>query len=138
MHFDRRTLLRLAAGAAATPAVSHPAWSQAYPTRPVRMIVPFAPGGQNDAIGRLIAQKLSENFGKQYIIENVGGGGGVVGTARAAQAAPDGYTLLVMDTGFVINPFVYPRCPTIRSRISSRSRSRSRPRRCSRSRRRCR
>ena len=74
-------------------------------------IVPFAPGGQNDAIGRLIAQKLSENFGKQYIIENVGGGGGVVGTARAGQAAPDGYTLLVMDTGFVINPFVYPKVP---------------------------
>ena len=81
MEFDRRTLLRLAAGAAAAPALSRPAWSQAYPTRPVRMIVPFAPGGQNDAIGRLIAQKLSENFGKQYIIENVGGGGGVVGTA---------------------------------------------------------
>ena len=111
MEFDRRTLLRLAAGAAAAPALSRPAWSQAYPTRPVRMIVPFAPGGQNDAIGRLIAQKLSENFGKQYIIENVGGGGGVVGTARAAQAAPDGYTLLVMDTGFVINPFVYPKVP---------------------------
>jgi tripartite-type tricarboxylate transporter receptor subunit TctC len=111
MEFDRRTLLRLAAGAAAPPALSRVAWSQAYPTRPVRMIVPFAPGGQNDAIGRLIAQKLSENFGKQYIIENVGGGGGVVGTARAAQAAPDGYTLLVMDTGFVINPFVYPKVP---------------------------
>jgi tripartite-type tricarboxylate transporter receptor subunit TctC len=77
----------------------------------VRMIVPFAPGGQNDAIGRLIAQKLSEHFGRQFIIENVGGGGGVVGTHRAAQAAPDGYTLLVMDTGFVINPFVYPKVP---------------------------
>jgi tripartite-type tricarboxylate transporter receptor subunit TctC len=111
MQFDRRTLLRLAASAAAMPAGSRLAWSQSYPTRPVRMIVPFAPGGQNDAIGRLIAQKLSENFGKQYIIENVGGGGGVVGTSRAAQAAPDGYTLLVMDTGFVINPFVYPKVP---------------------------
>jgi tripartite-type tricarboxylate transporter receptor subunit TctC len=111
MQFDRRTFLRLAAGAAAMPAISRPAWAQAYPTRPVRMIVPFAPGGQNDAIGRVIAQKLSENFGKQYIIENVVGGGGVVGTARAGQAAPDGYTLLVMDTGFVINPFVYPKVP---------------------------
>jgi tripartite-type tricarboxylate transporter receptor subunit TctC len=111
MQFDRRTFLRLAAGAAALPAISRPAWAQAYPTRPVRMIVPFAPGGQNDAIGRVIAQKLSENFGKQYIIENVVGGGGVVGTARAGQAAPDGYTLLVMDTGFVINPFVYPKVP---------------------------
>jgi tripartite-type tricarboxylate transporter receptor subunit TctC len=73
--------------------------------------VPFAPGGQNDAIGRVIAQKLSEHFGRQFVIENVGGGGGVVGTSRAAQAAPDGYTLLVMDTGFVINPFVYPKVP---------------------------
>jgi tripartite-type tricarboxylate transporter receptor subunit TctC len=111
MYFNRRTFLRLAAGAAATTAVAQPAWPQGYPTRPVRMIVPFAPGGQNDAIGRLIAQKLSEHFGRQFIIENVGGGGGVVGTHRAAQAAPDGYTLLVMDTGFVINPFVYPKVP---------------------------
>ena len=109
MNFDRRIFLHLAAGAAAAPALTGSAWAQGYPTRPVRMIVPFAPGGQNDAIGRLIAQKLSENLGKQYIIENVGGGGGVVGTVRAAQAAPDGYTLLVMDTGFVINPFVYPK-----------------------------
>ncbi|MBX9775293.1 MAG: tripartite tricarboxylate transporter substrate binding protein [Xanthobacteraceae bacterium] len=111
MKFDRRTFLRLVAAAAATPALAGPAGAQAYPTRPVRMIVPFAPGGQNDAIGRLIAQKLSEHFGRQYVIENVGGGGGVVGTHRAAQAAPDGYTLLVMDTGFVINPFVYPKVP---------------------------
>ena len=88
MKLDRRMFLRLAAGAAAMPTVSRPAWSQSYPTRPVRMIVPFAPGGQNDAIGRLIAQKLSENFGRQYIIENVGGGGGVVGTgARRTSSA---------------------------------------------------
>src|ERR1700752_5312377 len=105
MRFPRRAFLRLAASAAALPALSRLAWAQAYPARPVRMMVPFAPGGQNDAIGRLIAQKLSEHYGKQYVIENVGGGGGVVGTGRAAQAAHDGYTLLVMDTGFVINPF---------------------------------
>lgn len=111
MTFPRRTFLHMAAAAAAMPAVSRFAWGQAYPARPVRMIVPFAPGGQNDAIGRLIAQKLSEHFGRQYIIENVGGGGGVVGTGRAAQAAHDGYTLLVMDTGFVINPYVYPKVP---------------------------
>ena len=111
MKLPRRTFLHLATGLVALPAVSRVAWAQAYPTRPVRMIVPFAPGGQNDAIGRLIAQKLSEHFGKQYIIENVGGGGGAVGTGRAAQAAHDGYTLLVMDTGFVINPHVYPKVP---------------------------
>jgi tripartite-type tricarboxylate transporter receptor subunit TctC len=109
MTFPRRTLLHLAVGVAAMPVASRLAWAQAYPARPVRMIVPFAPGGQNDAIGRLIAQKLSEHFGRQYIIENIGGGGGVVGTTRAAQAAHDGYTLLVMDTGFVINPHVYPK-----------------------------
>lgn len=109
MKFDRRMLLRLATGAAATAVAPPLAWSQAYPTRPVRMIVPFAPGGQNDAIGRVIAQKLSEHFGRQYVIENVGGVGGVVGTVRAGQAAPDGYTLLVMDTGLVINPSVYPK-----------------------------
>jgi tripartite-type tricarboxylate transporter receptor subunit TctC len=111
MKLSRRRFLHLVTGAVALPAASCAAWAQAYPTRPVRMIVPFAPGGQNDAIGRLIAQKLSEQFGKQYIIENVGGGGGAVGTGRAAQAAHDGYTLLVMDTGFVINPHVYPKVP---------------------------
>jgi tripartite-type tricarboxylate transporter receptor subunit TctC len=114
MKFPRRKFLRLAAGAA-VPAVSSFAspfaHGQAYPARPVRMIVPYAPGGQTDAIGRLISQKLSERFGKQFVIENVGGGGGTAGTGRAAQAAHDGYTLLVSDTGFVINPHVYPKVP---------------------------
>src|SRR5215510_16180575 len=115
MTLPRRDFLRVAASSAlsALPLSVLPCavYAQAYPARPVRMIVPFAPGGQNDAIGRLIAQKLSENLGKQFVIENVGGGGGAVGTGRAAQAAHDGYTLLVMDTGFVINPFVYPKVP---------------------------
>src|SRR5262245_51092851 len=111
MTLPRREFLRFAAGATALSALPRAARAQAYPARPVRMIVPFAPGGQNDAIGRLIAQKLAEHLGKQYVIENVGGGGGVVGTHRASQAAPDGYTLLVMDTGFVINPYVYPKVP---------------------------
>jgi tripartite-type tricarboxylate transporter receptor subunit TctC len=111
MKLPRRTVLHLAASAAAMPALSSFASAQTYPARPVRLIVPFAPGGQNDAVGRVIAQKLSEHFGKQFIIENVVGGGGVIGTARAAQAAHDGYTLLVMDTGFVINPLVYPKVP---------------------------
>src|SRR5262245_42424412 len=111
MKLARRTFLHLATGAASMSMVSRVAFGQPYPVRPVRMIVPFAPGGQNDAIGRLIAQKLSEHFGRQFIIENVGGGGGVIGTSRAGQAAHDGYTLLVMDTGFVINPHVYPKVP---------------------------
>jgi tripartite-type tricarboxylate transporter receptor subunit TctC len=107
MPLLRRDFLRRAAGAAALSVLPRATYAQAYPARPVRMIVPFAPGGQNDAIGRLIAQKLSENLGKQYIIENVGGGGGSIGSGRAALAAHDGYTILVMDTGLVINPLIY-------------------------------
>ena len=106
MTLPRRDFLRFAASAAALPALPRLAQAQAYPARPVRMIVPFAPGGQNDAVGRLIAQKLSEHFGKQFVVENVGGGGGSIGTGRAAQAARDGYTILVMDTGLVINPLL--------------------------------
>jgi tripartite-type tricarboxylate transporter receptor subunit TctC len=111
MPLPRRDFLRFAAGAAALSTLPRVATAQAYPARPVRMIVPFAPGGQNDAIGRLVAQKLSEHLGKQFVIENVGGGGGSIGTGRAAQAARDGYTILVMDTGLVINPLVYPKMP---------------------------
>jgi tripartite-type tricarboxylate transporter receptor subunit TctC len=111
MTLPRRDFLRFAASAATLSALPHAALAQAYPARPVRMIVPFAPGGQNDAIGRLVAQKLSEHLGKQFVIENVGGGGGSIGTARVAQSARDGYTILVMDTGLVINPLVYPKVP---------------------------
>jgi tripartite-type tricarboxylate transporter receptor subunit TctC len=111
MTLSRRDFLGLAAAAGALSALPRAAYAQAYPARPVRMIVPFAPGGQNDAIGRLIAQKLSEHLGKQYIIENVGGGGGSIGSGRAAQAAHDGYTILVMDTGLVINPLIYAKVP---------------------------
>jgi len=111
MTLPRRNFLRLAAAAAALPALPYAAREQAYPARPVRMIVPFAPGGQNDAIARLIAQKLSEHLGKQFLVENVGGGGGSIGSGRAAQAARDGYTILVMDTGLVINPLIYAKVP---------------------------
>src|SRR5262245_22822818 len=111
MTLRRRDVLRLAAGAAALSPLPRAALAQTYPARPVRMSVPSAPGGQNDAIGRLIAQKLSEHLGKQYIIENVGGGGGSSGSGRAAQAAHDGYTILVMDTGLVINPLIYAKVP---------------------------
>ena len=111
MTLPRRDFLRFAASAAALPALPRLAQAQAYPARPVRMIVPFAPGGQNDAVGRVIAQKLSEHFGKQFVVENVGGGGGSIGTGRAAQAARDGYTILVMDTGLVINPLLNAKVP---------------------------
>jgi tripartite-type tricarboxylate transporter receptor subunit TctC len=78
-----------------------------YPTRPVRVVVPFAPGGVTDVMGRLLAQKLSENLGQQFYVENIGGAGGNIGTATAAGARPDGYTLLVTSSSFVVNPSLH-------------------------------
>ena len=112
MKLPRRKVLRLAAGAATMPVVSRIATAQAYPARPVRVIVPFAPGGQTDAIGRLIAQKLSERLGQQFYVENMPGAGGNIGAGRAAQSAPDGYTILVVDgIAFAANPSLYNRVP---------------------------
>jgi tripartite-type tricarboxylate transporter receptor subunit TctC len=82
-----------------------------YPSRPVRLIVPFAPGGPTDVFARLIAQKMAEQTGKQFYIENVGGAGGNAGSGRAAQSAPDGYTLLVTGGSHVNNPFLYAHIP---------------------------
>jgi len=90
----RRQFLHLAASAAALPAISRFAWAQAYPTRPVRLVVPFPPGGVFDAIGRPLAEKLKPNLGT-IVIENVGGGGGSLGVAAVARARPDGYTILL-------------------------------------------
>src|SRR5262249_3504576 len=98
-------------GRCALPAVSRLASAQAYPSRPVRVIVPYAPGGPTDIFARLIAQKLSEHFGKQFYVENIGGAGGNVGMGQGAKAAPDGYTLLVAGTPIVINPTLYERVP---------------------------
>jgi tripartite-type tricarboxylate transporter receptor subunit TctC len=112
MKLPRRNFLQLAAGAAALPVLSRVARAQPYPTRPVRVIVPFAPGGQTDAIGRLIAQKLSERLGKQFYVENVPGAGGNIGAGRAAQSTPDGYTILIVDgIAFAANPSLYNRVP---------------------------
>ena len=110
----RRTFLHLAAGAAALPAVSRiaQAQAQAYPSRPVRVIVPFAPGGQTDVVARLIAQKLSDRLGQNFYIENAAGAGGNIGAGRAAQAAPDGYTILFIDAiGYAANPSLYDKLP---------------------------
>ena len=86
---------------------SRAAWSQAYPTRPVRVVVPFAPGGPTDIFARLAAQKLTEHFGKQFYVENIAGATGNVGTAQAARAAPDGYTLLIAFSSYVVNPTLF-------------------------------
>jgi tripartite-type tricarboxylate transporter receptor subunit TctC len=86
-------------------------WAQAYPTRPIRLIVPFGAGGPTDVIARVVAQNLSETFGQQVVIENSPGAGGNTGTAMAARAVPDGYTMLVVSTGFMVNPSMYTKLP---------------------------
>ena len=99
MKLPRRRFLHLAAGAAALPAVSRVAWAQAYPTRPVTVIVPFAPGGATDVVGRIVGEYLSRTLGQQFVIENVVGAGGTTGTTRTMRAAPDGYTIQVGQMG---------------------------------------
>ena len=112
MTLPRRRFLHWAAGAAALAAIPRIAQAQAYPSRPVRVIVPFAPGGQTDVVARLIAQKVSDRLGQQFYIENAAGAGGNIGAGRAAQAAPDGYTILFIDAiGFTANPNLYSRLP---------------------------
>jgi tripartite-type tricarboxylate transporter receptor subunit TctC len=95
----RRQFLHLATGAVALPVVSRIAWAQAYPLRPVTVIVPFAAGGPTDVIARLYADAMSRDLGQPFLIENVGGAGGTIGSTRGARARPDGYTLLVGHAG---------------------------------------
>src|SRR5499433_4242827 len=89
----RRQFLHLAAGAAALPVVPRFAWAQAYPSRPITIVVPFPAGGSTDVIGRILAEKMRSALGQTIVIENVGGAGGSIGVGRVARAAPDGYTI---------------------------------------------
>src|SRR6266852_3394288 len=85
--------------------------AQTYPTRPVRLIVPFGAGGPTDVIARIVAQKLSETWGQQVVTENIPGAGGNTGVAMVAKSPADGYTLLVVSTGFIVNPSMYAKVP---------------------------
>src|SRR5262249_6365100 len=103
----RRKFLRLAAGAAALPAVSRIAWAQAYPTRPVRIVVGLAPAGTNDITARLMGQWLSERLGQQFVIENRPGAGTNIATEMVVRAPADGYTLLLVGAYNAINATLY-------------------------------
>jgi len=107
MNLPRRRFLHLAAGAAALPAVSRFAWAQDYPTRPVRLIVGFAPGQALDITTRMIGQWLSERLGQQFIVENRPGAGGNIGTEAVVRAPPDGYMLLAIGSNNMINATLY-------------------------------
>jgi tripartite-type tricarboxylate transporter receptor subunit TctC len=105
-----KSFLRVVAGCAAMLAAG-PALADQYPSKPVKIIVPFAAGGVTDIAGRLIAQKLSEKLGQQFYVENVGGAGGNLGMAQAARAPGDGYTVLLSSSSITVNPSLYASLP---------------------------
>jgi tripartite-type tricarboxylate transporter receptor subunit TctC len=107
MKLPRRRFLHLVAGAAALPAVSGLAHAQAYPTRPVRIIVPFPAGQASDSVARLMAQSLSERLGQSFVIENRTGAGGNIGTEAVVHAPPDGYTLVLSGLSSTFNTALY-------------------------------
>ena len=107
----RRRFLHLALGAATLPAASRVAWAQAYPARPVRLIVTSSAGGSPDIIARLIGQWLSERLGQPIIVDNRTGAGGNIGTEIGVRAPPDGYTLLMALSSNAINAAVYEKLP---------------------------
>ena len=100
----RRALSSALVGSALVLAVPAGGQAQTYPAKPVRLVLPYAPGGIIDYVGRTLAQKLTENLGQPVVAENRPGGGGVLGTDSVARSAPDGYTLVLMDPAIVINP----------------------------------
>jgi tripartite-type tricarboxylate transporter receptor subunit TctC len=107
MKLPRRQFLHLAAGAAALPAVSRVARAQAYPSRPVRIVVGFPAGGSFDVVARLFGQWLSERLGQPFIVENRSGAGGNIGTEVVVNAQPDGYTLLLVNDTHAVNATLY-------------------------------
>src|ERR1700674_2854241 len=104
-------LAAMAIGLADGAHAQSPPERASYPARPVRVIVPFAPGGVADVMGRLLAQKLSKRLGEQFYVENHGGAGGNIGTGIAAGTAPDGHTILITSSSFVVNPSLHAKVP---------------------------
>src|ERR1700737_3351114 len=88
-----------------------PSLAQGYPNRPVRVVVGFPAGGPTDVIARLVAQKLSDSLGQQFFVENIGGAGGNTASGQVARATPDGYTIMAISTGFMVNPSLYAKVP---------------------------
>jgi tripartite-type tricarboxylate transporter receptor subunit TctC len=107
MKFARRHFLHIAASAVALPAVSRQAWAQAYPSRPVRIMVGFAPGGPADIVARLIGQRLAEQLGQPFVIENRLGAGTSIAAEAVAKAEPDGYTPLLVSSAHAVNASFY-------------------------------
>ncbi len=88
-----------------------PSLAQGYPNRPVRVVVGFTPGGPTDVIARLVSQQLSDSLGQQFFVENISGAGGNIAAGQIARAAPDGYTIMAISTGFMVNPSLYAKVP---------------------------
>jgi len=105
-QFCRVALLSCILGGSASVALA-----QAYPNKPIKLIVPFAPGGFTDVVARILGQKLSVSLGQPFVIENKAGAGSTIGTDFVAKAAPDGYTLVMISTTHVISPAIYPKLP---------------------------
>jgi tripartite-type tricarboxylate transporter receptor subunit TctC len=110
MKLPRRRFLQ-AAAVAALAAPARLSFAQDYPARPVRVIVPFSPGGPTDVCARLVAQKLSDHLGKQFYVENIAGAGGNIGTGQAARARPDGYAIMLNANNHVVNPSLFDKVP---------------------------
>jgi tripartite-type tricarboxylate transporter receptor subunit TctC len=109
MKLPRRAFLRLASSAAALPAVPRVTWAQTYPTRPITMIVPFAAGGGTDVAARIVGQQMSRTLGQQFVVENVPGAGGTVGSTRMMRSNADGYTIEMGHMGtHAVSVSLYP------------------------------
>ena len=106
---QRRRLVLLAGASAAAALSPLPAWSDTWPSKPIRMIVPFAPGGATDVVARLVSERLSVALGQPVVLDNRAGANGIIGTDAMAKAAPDGYTLLMTTSGAqTVSPSLYP------------------------------